>query len=519
MKWNSRARLACATPLLTLAALLLATGASAKPYPTNKCVSVKQTEAGRYCRLVLKAWSQWEASGDAARRDAAIANALARLERRWLTAEEDAAARDTECQQTTLSTAEVATTVAAAAEQIVDAVNGGLDLGDRKEATCGRKLLEASGELCRRLLRAEGDYIDEPAKDAHGARRAGAARTAVATFDRLFARWQSGPACPSTASADGVRALVRRPRRRAGHRHHGVAERRRRAVHDDLADRRDPVPQGSDYSAVCMDGSPYHFFVKRGSVNKAAGVLPGRRRVLGAAHLLGAGVRHQRQSERRRQPEQRRAAASPTSTTRTTRSATGTSSSCRTAAATSTSATRQQNYSAARRAPRLPERARRREVGARALPRSRRGVRHRLERRRLRRLVQRAAAARGVAGRALQRPRRRRQRRHHAGLPRRLLPELELRGEPAGQHPRPARRRCTNGTGIPGYTKVVANYFPDTNWAHYCVRLRRRHRRPDRLLRRHAEPEQPDRRARLVGRRAARSTRRCARRRRRPPPR
>lgn len=266
MTTNSRPRLVLGT-LLLLATSILASEALAKPYPTNACVGVKQREAGKYCRLVLKAWSQWEASGDAARRDAAIASALGRLEKAWLDAEGDAAARDAECQQTTLSTDEVATTVAAAADAIVAAVNGGLDLGDRKQATCGRKLLEASGELCRRLLRAEGEYITEPGRDTKGARRDDAQAAAVATFDRLFSRWRNGPACPSTATSEGVRTQVSDL---AGALVTGTT------VSPNVADAQfttispaDPVPYlGRDYEAVCMNGSPYHFFVKRGSVNK-----------------------------------------------------------------------------------------------------------------------------------------------------------------------------------------------------------------------------------------------------------
>ena len=245
MTWNSRSRLVRRLPLFLLAALLLADEAAAKPYPTNQCVSVKQREAGKYCRLVLKAWSQWEASGDDARRDTAIARALARLEKAWLGAEEDAARSDAECQQTTLSTAAVATTVAAAAEQIVAAVNDGLDLGDRKEATCGRKLLEASGELCRRLLRAEGAYIDEPAKDAKGAaprRRPGRSGGDLRPAVHALAEWSRVP-----ERRDGRRRphAGRRPRRCARHRHDAVAERRRCAVHDHLADRHDPVPRAA----------------------------------------------------------------------------------------------------------------------------------------------------------------------------------------------------------------------------------------------------------------------------------
>ena len=47
------------------------------------------------------------------------------------------------------------------------------------------------------------------------------------------------------------------------------------------------------------------------------------------------------------------------------------------------------------------------------------------------------------------------------------LPELELRGPPADQHPGRRSRRSQDGTGIPAYTEAVADYFPNTAWGHY----------------------------------------------------
>ena len=181
---------------------------------------------------------------------------------------------------------------------------------------------------------------------------------------------------------------------------------------------------------------------------QARHVLPGRRRVLGPA-TCGSSARSTRTSIRpaptiRTTPRP----ASATSPTRTTRSRTGTSSSCRTARATSTSATSQQLLRR-RRHPQHATRAGTMRASAEKFARehfvnSRRDLRHRLERRRLRRVLQRAAPPRRVARLGLQRARRRRQRHHHPGLPADQLPELELRGASADQHP--GRRRVDRGS-------------------------------------------------------------------------
>ena len=62
------------------------------------------------------------------------------------------------------------------------------------------------------------------------------------------------------------------------------------------------------------------------------------------------------------------------------------------------------------------------------------------------------------------------------------------------------RESLDNGTGIPGYTEAVAEYFPQHELGALRDRLRRWQRRADGLLQHHAERQQPDRGAELVGR-------------------
>ncbi|MEW6271052.1 MAG: pectin acetylesterase-family hydrolase [Thermodesulfobacteriota bacterium] len=260
-------------PLLVCASLALVAarpppaGAAPEAYPVNRCVGIKQREAGKYCRAVLKAWSRYATTGDAARRDADVGFAAGKLSRFWQAADADAAARAAQCADTTLDVAAAAAAIDAAADELIAAVSEGLDLGDRKQASCARKLLEQSGELCRKLLRAESQYIERPARDAGGAKRDAAQERAGAVFDGAVSSLLAGPSCPSTATSLELRDLVGDLARQI---------RRDTTISPNVDDAQfttiSPVGTtpylGRGYAPTCMNGSPYHFFVKRGSVNK-----------------------------------------------------------------------------------------------------------------------------------------------------------------------------------------------------------------------------------------------------------
>jgi hypothetical protein len=252
---------------LAIAAIPAASVAAPEAYPVNRCVGVKQREAGKYCRAVLKAWSRFAATGDAARRDADVASAGNTLADFWRRAEDEAANRATDCADATLAVDAAIDAIDAAADEVVAAVRQGLDPGGAKQASCARKLLEQSGELCRKLLRAESQYIERPARDTGGSKRRAAQRRAVDAFLRHVSRLLDAPSCPSEATPASLLGQLE-------------------AISAELARDTTVSPNvdatqfttispsgttpylGRAYSAVCMNGSPYHFFVKRGSVNK-----------------------------------------------------------------------------------------------------------------------------------------------------------------------------------------------------------------------------------------------------------
>jgi hypothetical protein len=252
--------------LLALSAVAIAAPVTAKPYPTNVCVGRKQDAAGTYCKRVLKAWARWDSTGDAGGRDGKIADAGEALAKQWAKAEAKSADDGGDCADTTLSSSELTTLVGSATGAIVASVNDGLDLTRKKEAGCGRALLDAAAKKCATLLGLESAWVRNLVKDPDGVKRANGRTRAAATFQKTFER-KRRLGCPTAATGDGLEALV----------DDLVAD----VVTETTVSPNVPdtaymtiAPTGStEYlgktlTPVCMNGTPYQFFAKRGSTNK-----------------------------------------------------------------------------------------------------------------------------------------------------------------------------------------------------------------------------------------------------------
>jgi hypothetical protein len=255
------AAIVCATAVLSTTL-----PAGARPYPTNVCVGRKQAAAGSYCRRVLQAWAGWEKNGDVARRDDTIARAAANLDRAWERAETKAAAAGVDCADTTLGADGLAGLVDSASGAIVAAVNDGLDLQDATNRRCGRGIILAAGTKCARLLGAERSFVRNPARDPDGAKRDARQARAASAFSNAFAR-QRRKGCPTAATADGLEAQV----------DGAVADVvKQTTVSPNVADGEfttiSPTGTteylGQQITPTCIKSTPYHFFVKRGSVNR-----------------------------------------------------------------------------------------------------------------------------------------------------------------------------------------------------------------------------------------------------------
>jgi hypothetical protein len=249
-----------------LIAVIAGDAAALGTYPTNRCVGTKQREAGKYCRAVLEAWGKWETSQDNASRDAALAAAAARLGVQWSRAETKSALAGSNCQETTLAPGDAQAAVDAAVADVVAAVNAGLDLGNTRHATCGGRLLKAAGLKCARLLKAESRYIQRLSRDPDGVRRGASLQTASAAFSQA---WDTivDANCPTAATESAVETLIDDL---------NAAMVRDTTISPNIDDTQFTTLSpggvtrylGKPYEPICMNGSPYHFFVKRGSINK-----------------------------------------------------------------------------------------------------------------------------------------------------------------------------------------------------------------------------------------------------------
>jgi hypothetical protein len=252
------------------AALLLLAAAppahAAKAYPTNTCVGAKLKDAGKYCGAVFKAWSVWDKKQDAAKRDAAIAKAQTKLNAAWAKAEAKSTAAGVDCAQTTATAAGLGLLVGSAAAEVVTALNAGLDLGAKADAKCGAKLIKLAAKQCQALLLAEGKLVAKPDKDPSGATRAAARAKAS---DKFGAGWAKvfAKGCNSTAAEAASEASLDVLR-------DDVVMQTAVSPNVDDAQFTTISPVGATqyqeraFTPVCMNGSPYHFFVKRGTVNK-----------------------------------------------------------------------------------------------------------------------------------------------------------------------------------------------------------------------------------------------------------
>lgn len=221
-------------------------------YPASGCVAMKQVSAAQYCHDVLGAWSAWAPSRDDGARDARVAAARTDLESAWSAAEQAARDAGSDCSDHALTASEATTQLDAAIAAIVDGA-GRLD-----SESCAAEVMAAAGSACGDALLAEAQHLADPASDADGATLAGARTAAFEPFEA-----SSGCLGGAETVRTATEGLV-----------DGVVQSTIVAVNLDASQFTTISPTGTtsylgkDLTPTCMDGSPYHFFVKRGTVNK-----------------------------------------------------------------------------------------------------------------------------------------------------------------------------------------------------------------------------------------------------------
>ncbi len=148
-----------------LGVAVYASAAFAAGYPTQTCVSAKLKAAASRCQADLKAWSKWDGDQDTAKRDAALAKNVTKLNDAWSKAEAKSAAKGVDCTDTTLSATDTGTAMDSGVADIVNAINSGVTLPD----SCAAKLVGVAAKKCKGLLKAESKYVkklDAAARDA-----------------------------------------------------------------------------------------------------------------------------------------------------------------------------------------------------------------------------------------------------------------------------------------------------------------------------------------------------------------
>jgi hypothetical protein len=231
-------------------------------YPTNTCVGQKLTAAAIACKQELTAWGNWEKdpSKDPGndKRDAAITAAGAKLGTAWTAAEVAATAKGVDCMETTVSSADMTTTIAAAVSDVASTIGTGIDKADR---LCRSKLIKAAGTDCLQLLQAESAFVKGLKGDPGGTKRDGKQTHAGTIFD---AAWTKA-ACSTTTTASAIATKLSTLDKAA------VTD---TTVSPNVLDTWTMItPPTTVYNEktldpVCSDGSPYVYFVKRGTVNK-----------------------------------------------------------------------------------------------------------------------------------------------------------------------------------------------------------------------------------------------------------
>jgi hypothetical protein len=233
--------------------------------PEFACVSTKQREAGLYSHSAFEAWANWAVEQDAAKLEMKLAQAGAKLARAFDRAESLSALMGVDCVEQTVSAAELEAHVATEVQDVSAAIQSGLDLGDAGDAMCAATLLSAAGERSKKFLMAESNHTRKAPTGGDADKRDDKQQEAAAEFS---AQW-SAASCPTDAQENEVSGQL-----------DALSE--DVVVHTVVS----PVLDDTEFQPISpvgpieyegrtleprcgFDDDPdYHFFVKRGSVNK-----------------------------------------------------------------------------------------------------------------------------------------------------------------------------------------------------------------------------------------------------------
>ncbi len=261
-----RSVLILTTAVVALVIASFSLPANAAVFATNKCVSAKQNAAAVYCAKSLQAWSTWDKKQDDAKRDASVQKALDVFNKKWGKADDASAKKGSDCTETTAAAADIQALIDSAVSDTVASINASLDLGVKDDAKCGGKLLTASAKFCQGILKAESTWIKKLDKDPDAAKRDESQTKAT---DKLNEAWgkEVAKGCSVEPTPSSVEAIQNNLK-------DGVVNSTiiSPSVNDTQFTTISPTGtvkyNGKNISSTCAFDTPYHFFAKRGTVNK-----------------------------------------------------------------------------------------------------------------------------------------------------------------------------------------------------------------------------------------------------------
>ena len=229
------------------------------------CVADKQDAAKLYAFRAFKAWAVWQTNGNDAEREASFADASAALRAAFDQAEAQSAHGGVDCVEQTATAAELEAKIDSAVLDVVTTIQSGLDLGDWMQAECARELYWAAGLRTQEFLRTEAEHTRRAPEGGYADGRAGNQQVAADQFSDAWSQL----ACPTNASESEVSSQLDAISDSVVF-HTAVAP----GLDDSEFQPVSPVGvieyEGRMLEPRCgFDDDPdYHFFVKRGSVNK-----------------------------------------------------------------------------------------------------------------------------------------------------------------------------------------------------------------------------------------------------------
>ena len=229
-----------------------------------QCVSAKQRAASRFSASAFRAYGTWLIHGNDAIRDAQLAGPTQSLHRAFDRAEGVSAVQGVDCVDQTASAAAMESEILASAAEITEAISDGAS-GSRRDRICQKRLVFEAGRRTQSILDAEAQHTAAVPNGGDRVARDEAQDDAAESFREKWDRLDCASGAGESEVSESLDAL-------------SDSLVFQTVVSPQLSgDGFEPVSptgtveyQGRTLEPRCGfdDDSDYHFFVRKGSVNK-----------------------------------------------------------------------------------------------------------------------------------------------------------------------------------------------------------------------------------------------------------